>query len=274
MLVALATALAAWASRRALAPVGAMARTAAEWSEHDLDRRFDLGPPTDELRALGRTLDGLLDKVSRVIRGEQRLTSELAHELRTPLTAIRATADLIAMRTDLDDELRADVADIVAGCTTMAETITSLLDLARAARPGGAGDESALGDLVDAALASVGGDDVDVRVDRALTVAVPLALGARALAPVLDNAARLASHVTVLSGVHDGWVEVTVCDDGPGVPADLAGIVFEPGRSGGAGSGLGLALARRIARSVGGDVRLEAPRPGSGAVFVLRLPAS
>lgn len=270
-MVALATGLAAWASRRALAPVTDMARTAADWSVRDLERRFDLGPPTDELRALGQTLDGLLDRVSRVIVGEQRLTSELAHELRTPLAAIRASADLIAMLPDLDDELRGDVADILGACATMAETMTGLLDLARASRPDGA-DVSALGDVVEAALASIEGARVAVALDRTLAVAVPVALGARALAPVIDNATRLAVHVTVTATVRGGWVEVSVSDDGPGVPMVLSRTVFEPGRSGRGGSGLGLPLARRIARSVGGDVRLEPPTPAGGAVFVVRLP--
>ncbi|WP_425953430.1 sensor histidine kinase [Xylanimonas sp. McL0601] len=271
-MVALATGLAAWASKRVLEPVAEMARTAADWSEHALDRRFDLGPPTDEIRALGKTLDRLLDKVSRVILGEQRLTSELAHELRTPLAAIRATADLVAMRPDLDDDLRADVADILAACTAMADTMTGLLDLARATGPG-RGENAVLRDVVAAALASVDGERVHVTIDPDLVVAVPTALGARALAPVLDNASRLAGHVTVVAARRGGWVDVSVCDDGPGVPAAVAETVFDPGRSGRGGSGLGLALARRIARSVGGDVRLEPPVPGAGATFVVRLPA-
>ena len=55
-------------------------------------------PPTNELAALGETLDHLLDRVASAIRSEQRLTSELAHELRTPLTAIQGSADLALLR--------------------------------------------------------------------------------------------------------------------------------------------------------------------------------
>jgi len=91
VIVTLALVLTAWTSRRALAPVAQMARTAEQWSDRDLDRRFALGEPTNEIRALGHTLDGLLDRVAQAILAEQRLTSELAHELRTPLTAIQAS---------------------------------------------------------------------------------------------------------------------------------------------------------------------------------------
>ena len=75
-----------------------MAERAADWSEHDLTHRFDLGPPTNELAALGETLDHLLDRVASAILSEQRLTAELAHELRTPLTSIQGSADLALLR--------------------------------------------------------------------------------------------------------------------------------------------------------------------------------
>lgn len=273
VMVLLATALAAWASKRALEPVTTMARTAAQWSEHDLDRRFDLGAPTDELRSLGQTLDGLLDKVSRAIHGEQRLTSELAHELRTPLAAIRATADLMAMRPDLDDETRSDVEEIRSACEAMAGTITGLLDLARATRTGTV-ETGLLRDVLEDATARVGPGEVSVIADDGLVVGVPALLAVRALHPVVANAARVAQHVTVLATRSGRWIEVAVCDDGPGVPSSLASSVFEPGTSGAGSSGLGLALARRIARSVGGDILLEPPQPGAGAIFIVRLPAA
>ena len=85
-------------TRQALRPVAQMADRAADWSEHDLEHRFDLGPATNELAALGQVLDRLLDRVASVILAEQRLTAELAHELRTPLTSIKGSADLALLR--------------------------------------------------------------------------------------------------------------------------------------------------------------------------------
>ena len=69
---------------------------------------------------------------------------------------------------------------------------------------------------------------------------------------------------------------VTVADDGPGVPAGDRERIFEPGvrvgdRSGGPGAGLGLSLARRLARAAGGDVRAEA---GEGGRFTVTLPSA
>ena len=275
LMVLLAVALAAWISRRALAPVQTMAETAKEWSEHDLDRRFDLGPPTDEIRALGQTLDELLEKVATAIRAEQRLTSELAHELRSPLTGVQATAELMSMRTDLDDQLREDVADIMAGCREMATTMTVLLEIARRQADGDPAGSTTGGRLADAVRQQVPDSRLTVDLPDAMVVNVPVEVVLRALAPVLDNALRVADRVTVTAGPtgQPGLVSVHVHDDGPGVDPTVVEQLFRPGTTdrAGTGSGLGLSLARRVARSVGGDVTLV-PGDGAGATFAITLP--
>ena len=274
LLVGMAAGLTAWVSRRTLQPVAAMAHTAHDWSEHDLGRRFDLGPATNELTALGDTLDTLLDKVAAAIRSEQRLTAELAHELRTPLTAIQGTAELALLRPGLPAGHREDLAEIRVAAERMAATISGLLDLARS----GATPEAAtarLRSVVAEAVETAGGErpglTVDLPVDH--VVGLPHTLAVRALVPVLDNALRLAEHVRVAAAPDGrGFVAVRVVDDGPGVPADRRASVFVPGHTDGSGSGagLGLALARRIARSAGGDVLLD--DAVGQTTFVIRLP--
>ena len=275
LMVVLSVVLAAWITRRALAPVQAMADTARDWSEHDLERRFELGEPTDEIRALGQTLDELLDKVATAIRAEQRLTSELAHELRSPLTAIQATAELMAMRTDLDEQLRADVDDVLAGCREMAATMTVLLEIARQ-QASGDQSETTTGPRLGSAVRSQHPDPrLAVDLPEELVVDAPVDLVLRALGPVIDNALRVAPVVTLTQAAttHPGLVALEVHDDGPGVDPALVDRLFEPGTTDrvGTGSGLGLSLARRVARSTGGDVTLlDDPRPG--ATFAVTLP--
>ena len=97
----------------------------------------------------------------------------------------------------------------------------------------------------------------------------------RALAPLLDNARRHArSSVTLTLDSTAGLARIIVRDDGPGVDPDLGEAAFEPGRRGvgqpDGGAGLGLPLARRLARACGGDVSIGA---GPGGCFVLELPA-
>ncbi|MFY0406391.1 sensor histidine kinase [Solicola sp. PLA-1-18] len=268
--------VAAWVMRRALSPVAQMAARADDWSEHDLGRRFELGEPRNEISTLGATLDHLLDRVARTIGAEQRLTSELAHELRTPLTTVQATAQLVLMRDDLDPSVRSEVEQMERSCHQMGQTISTLLDLARTGR-GAASDSVAVTALLRAtvdARADTGTRVVVEVEDDRLRVALPEALATRALGPVLDNALRYATQEVRLTAHADGeHAVVVVTDDGPGLP-DHDVDLFEPGVAVGdrGGTGLGLALARRVARAGGGDV---VARPGdhTGARIEVRLPA-
>ncbi|ABD11736.1 two-component sensor histidine kinase [Frankia sp. CcI156] len=274
LLVLMAAGSAAWISRRVLSPVEQMARTAAEWSEHDLERRFALGAPTNEIRALGSTLDGLLDKVASVIRAEQRLTSELAHELRTPLTTIHGAADLLALRTDLDDQAREDVALIKNSSASMSNTISALLDLARRHRQALHSDRTQLDDLaVKLKGLPLPRGHVNVDLSPALSINVPEVLAIRALAPILNNALQVSDRAWVSARADGRNVTLLVADSGPGVPDQWVETLFEPGWSGNGGSGLGLSLAKRVARSGGGDVSLvEQYNQYGGATFAVMFP--
>jgi signal transduction histidine kinase len=94
---------------------------------------------------------------------------------------------------------------------------------------------------------------------------------------LLENAARHASGADVAVEVSsgDGRVKLRVADRGPGVPPELAETLFGRGTRGrhSPGDGIGLHLAQRLSREMGGDLRLEPPVPGTGAAFALTLPA-
>lgn len=274
VLVVAATAyLALRVTSQALRPVAVMAERATDWSEHDLAHRFDLGPPTNELAALGGTLDALLDRVASVIRSEQRLTSELAHELRTPLTGIQGTADLALLRGVPDERVRADLEQISASAREMGAVITTLLDIARDGTTSGR-ERCRIAEVVPALVAAAGGrlEVVDLTAASTATVAAPAGLVTRAVAPLVDNASRHGRTQVVLEACdHPDHVELVVRDDGPGVAPEVRDSLFEPGVShDSGGAGLGLGIARRIARSLGGEITLGED-PG-GASFVVRLP--
>jgi signal transduction histidine kinase len=252
----------------ALRPVARMTADAEDWGAHDLDRRFDLGPPRDELTGLAATLDGLLGRIAASRRHEQRFASEVAHELRTPIAGLRGRAELAlgGAEAEREDALRAVVADTA----RLDRAIDTLMAVARREL-----DPSAAGTVDLAALAGeVDGVEVTVR------GALPPAEGEpeivrRAIAPLVANARRHArERVSLELSAGEGRVRLAVRDDGPGVDPALGERAFEPGVRGdhasGDGAGLGLPLARRLARSCGGDVRAGA---GPGGCFVLELPA-
>lgn len=257
------------AVRRALDPMDAMARQAAEWSARETSRRFGRGQKYAELRDLAADLDDLLDRLSAVLRHERRLSGELSHELRTPLAHIAAEADLLVRSGHPGD--RAAHLAIAETARSMDRIIDTLLEAARAERnaPAGTCRLDAVLDALGRDVVRTGAPDVAVGVDAALLE--------RILAPLLDNAARHSrSAVRIDAERNGGTVRMDVSDDGPGVPAEHAERVFEPGfraepQDGHAGAGLGLALARRLARSVDGDIALVPS--DSGATFRVRLPA-
>ena len=259
---------------RALAPVAAMTRTAAAWSENRLDRRFDLGPPRDEITGLGAVLDSLLERVGVAIRAEQRLTAELAHELRTPLTVIRGEAQLGRTTSGIRARERDRFGRIEAAAVDMATAMTTLLDVARGATGANASSE------IEPALAAVVGRHPDPGAEVALdvrppdlVVPIPGELVERIVAPLIDNALRYAAGAVRISAcTEDGFVVLRVENDGPGVTVEDGVDLFLPGTRAedSPGAGLGLALSRRLARSVGGDVVLERADP---PVFAVTLPA-
>lgn len=278
--VVLAGALVAWRAVGAgLRPVERMARQAAAYGEHDLSQRFDLGPPRDELTTLAATLDGLLDRLEAGLRREQRLTAEIAHELRTPLSGIRAEAELGMAAGRSAEDPRESLATIVAEVDRMSSTIDALL---RAAR--GLGPDAATCDLAQAVTAAVQanaatGKDQGVAISveepfHSCRVAADAAFVTQLLNPLLENAVRHATTTACITAAAAGdqMVRVRISDDGPGIPAQDVSEIFEPGwqTSGGSGAGLGLALARRLARSLGGEVRVA--RPDRGAELVVELP--
>jgi signal transduction histidine kinase len=260
-------------TRQALEPVARMAQRAAEWSERDLTSRFALGPPTNELAALGETLDHLLDRVASAILSEQRLTAELAHELRTPLTSIQGSADLALLRGVPDPATRQDLEQISASAREMSAVITTLLDLARDESPSSRRRTCTVADLVPALVAAGGAVPVDDRTgSSSASIAAPRELVVRSVLPLMDNAVQHARERIVLTATDlPDVVELSVSDDGPGVADGRREEVFQPGvtfREGGAGLGLG--IARRVARSFGGEVTLG--EGSGGACFVVSLP--
>jgi signal transduction histidine kinase len=264
---------------RALRPVQEMTAQADRWSTGDVDRRFGDVPRPAELDSLAATLDTVLERLAAVLRRERDLTDELGHELRTPLARIRGEIDLLRDRPRTPEELAAAHAAIDDAVGTMQRTIDTLVTTARQ-DPGTFTGRSSVGPVLEALGRRVTArrDDVrfTVRADPRTTVGLEPQLLERLLSPLLENAARYAhERIDVSAEVAGGRVRLVVADDGPGIaPAD-AERVFRPGwradaADGHEGSGLGLPLARRLATSAGGGIRVDPTGPG--ARFVVDLP--
>lgn len=266
---------------RALAPVGAMTRQAADWSEHDLSRRFGAATRPEELATLAATLDSVLDRLAAVVRHEQQLSGELSHELRTPLARISAETDWLLARPRSAAELRTSHEAIADGTRHLLEILETLLATARAGL-GAAPGSCEVAAVVDSALARHrdSGHRLEAAIEPGTVAGVDAAVLDRILGPVLENAVRYArSTVTVAGATRDGSVRLEVRDDGPGIRDGDRELVFVPGSradpdDGHDGAGLGLALSRRLAAAVEGTVEVGPAGRPTGASIRVQVPAA
>ena len=275
-----------WLLGASLRPVVRMTRQAAQWSEHDLDHRFGLGPVHDELTELAATLDGLLDRLSASLRRERRFSAEISHELRTPLARVLAESELALRRERTPHEYRQAIELIRRNAGELARTVDALVAAARYEAGGEHGTADARVVAEAAARACSGlatAREMNLEIaepPQPLRIGIDGELAERILQPVLENACRYGTaSVRVAIGRENSTVVYTIDDDGPGVAGGEDERIFEPGVRGGApraggdeGAGLGLSLARRLARSVDGDV-VATPSP-RGARFLIKLPAA
>ena len=188
------------------------------------------------------------------------LAATVAHDVRNPLNVIG-----MAVAT-ADPDIRREVGEQTRRITRLAD---DLLDYAKpwsvAAAPM---NLAALARSVAAGHGAV----VEVRLPDDLQVVADLGRTEQALGNLIDNACAAAGRVVLEAEFDAGQVRLHVCDDGPGVPADLRERVFEPfvSRNPG-GTGLGLAIVARIAAASHGSVALT-EREGWSTCFTLSLP--
>jgi signal transduction histidine kinase len=247
--------------RRALRPLGTLARAAAEIERtSDPRRRLPQATSDDEIGRLAQTLNGMLSALERSRDAERRFLADASHELRTPLTALVGNVDYLA-RHGATDELVSEIKEDTRRLATLADDLLALSREEAAASP----DEVvSLDELVRATGADrvVSTERVVVRGDRAALE--------RALANLVENARRHGrGPVTVEAGAVGEVATLTVSDEGPGLvgaDADRAFERFWRGGPDGTGSGLGLAIVRATAERHGGRAYVH------GSRFTIELP--
>jgi heavy metal sensor kinase len=276
-------------ARAALRPVERMRARAEQITEHDTAERLPVPRTSDEIEALGDTLNELLDRLDAALGRERRLLSDASHELRTPLSVLRTEVQL-ALRGERDvRELREALESVGHETERLSRLADDLLVLARSdqGRLPLRGEPLAADELLEAAArraraaASAAGRSV-VAEHRGGDGAVAFADPDRA-AQALDNLVANAlaygrGAVRLSANEGEGQVELHVLDEGDGFPPELLERAFDrfsrgdPGRSG-EGTGLGLAIVVAIARAHGGDAGVR-NRAEGGADAWISLPAA
>lgn len=276
-----------WLARRALAPVTAMTREAETIGIERLDERIEVPPSADELQHLAVTLNAMLDRLERGVEDKRRFAADASHELRTPLAVMRSELDVSLRDPDLTSSARAALESAQEEVERMREIVENLLTLARAddgtldLLRGEADLRELAAAVVDATtpLARVAGVHLEVdgppvrcSVDRARIEQV--------LTNLVSNAVRFSPEhglVGIECWIRRGEAGCTVTDEGPGVPPEMGGRIFErfvradPARTSDGGSGLGLAISREIVEAHGGRIWVDL-RPGAGGSFSFAVP--
>jgi two-component system osmolarity sensor histidine kinase EnvZ len=224
-----------------------------------------------EVRRAAIAFNRMQERILRFLSQRTDMLAGVSHDLRTPLTRLRLTIAMLPAT----EALTPDIADMTADVEEMERMISGYLAFAR-----GEGEEKTvltnLSATLEEVVAAARRSGARITLHGTPDLVLPLRADAmrRAITNLVDNARRHAAHVALGIGFHGAqFVEVTVDDDGPGIPPERMESVFRPFESGAhpGGSGLGLTIARDIVRAHGGDILLsESPLRGLRAT--IRLP--
>jgi two-component system heavy metal sensor histidine kinase CusS len=276
--------------RGSLRPIAAINRAAQRISGTHLDERIPTTGSGDELDQLANTLNEMMARIRRSVEHMQRFSANAAHELRTPLNALRSRLEVTLENDRSPDEYRKILGETAEQVALLSDSVHAMLRLAQS-EAGLAPEHRVpvpiaplLEEVADffGPLAEEQGLALELGAFDDATVSGEPAWLRQAVANLVDNAIRYTpegGRIQLSAQRDDGAraVAIRVADTGPGIEAAEQERIFEPfhrvrgEHAAGPGAGLGLALAREIARAHGGDVSVESA-PGEGSRFTVRLP--
>ncbi len=279
-----------WLAGRVLKPIGSISHTASRIAAGNLEDRIALAGGDSELDQLARVLNETFDRLASAIELQKRFTTDASHELRTPLTIILSETQRALKSEREPAQYRQFLTHCQTAANRMRGIVDSLLILARQ-------------DLADLRQQSLPCDLAELAAQLAARMA-PIAEERSSAIHLVLCPAPVSSHpglletlaenllsnalshpppgtpVTLRTLVRDAEAVLEVHDQGPGIePVHLPKLFdrfyrADPARSQSAGhSGLGLAISRSIATSLGGKLEVESD-PSTGTIFRFSLPAA
>jgi len=279
-----------WTVRCGLRPIDMTAERLKDITRPNIGEViFDDKKVPKELRPFVEALNDMLSRLDRVLQQQKQFTSDAAHELRTPLSLAKSTLQAAQIHKRQTNDYRQAIDDALEGIARMEHLIEQLLVLARLDEVGGdtANGEVQLDVLLRELTETYGkkmersGGKVIFEEPPDITINGDLDELIRLFSNVLDNATKYGPpdgtvYVTLGFGP-DGYATVRIHDEGGNIPPETLPHLFDrfyradPSRSKSTGgAGLGLAIARGIARHHNGDISITSS-PDSGTLVCIRL---
>jgi signal transduction histidine kinase len=277
----------AWVASKAIAPVEGIRQAANRITAQRLDQRLPVPPTNDEIAGLIEMLNTTFERLQRSFEQSARFSADASHHLKTPIAILRADVEEILADINCSESTQGRAEGLLHRIHHLSSVVDNLLLLSRAdaGRVELSRAEFELGEVLEGVL------------DDALTLAEPLDLKVEADIPkhlllkadptfvamiaqnLVENAVKYntpGGRIRVEARAINGQVEMTIGNTGDGIPKERASLLFERfcRVRGGArvpGHGLGLSIARELARAHGGDVELVRS-DGSWTEMRVRLP--
>jgi heavy metal sensor kinase len=277
-----------WICRRAIAPVGNLARTARSMSAMSLDQRLPAPGTKDEMDEFVLAFNDLLNRLQDSFERQRRFSGDASHQLRTPLTAMLGQVEVALRRARTPEEYREVLDQVHRQAVGLRQIVESLLFLARADteadRP--PRERTSLSDWLRdyitrwATHPRAGDFHLDIRADDECNVDINAPLLAQLIDNLTENALKYSdpgSPISLRLSRESAFIALVVEDSGQGIAIGDLPHIFEPfyrsttaRRRGIGGVGLGLAVAKRIAEVHSGVLSAESA-VGRGSRFTFRL---
>ncbi len=277
-------------SKAAFKPIVQMADTAKSISGVNLDKRLELPKAKDEVRALGETLNEMIERIDDAFKSQKRFVANASHEIRTPLTVIQTELEILEKKI-IDNEAKESIKIALSEIEDLTKLTNSLLTIAKLDSSQTKLNLSQI--RIDELLADCAqtlnqaavkkniqinlsiDDPVEIKADKEKLKSVFLNL--------IDNAIKYSnfnSDVTIiLERISNNKIKISVEDTGSGIPSSEIPYIFNrfyrsnETRSEVSGNGLGLAIAKEVVELHQGEISVES-KVGRKTIFSVILPAN
>jgi heavy metal sensor kinase len=281
---------------KALSPLSSMVRRAERITAERLNERLPVHNPSDDLGHAARVFNELLQRLEDSFSQLRRFTSDASHELRTPLASLRSIGEVALQNSHAgeasgaSEQYREVIGSMLEEVRRLTQLVDSLLAISRTDSGQIALNLTTfpLAELVQEVVGLVGilaedkGQAIGIDADPKIAVHADRGVLRQAVLNIVDNAIKYSPMDTEIqiqvAGIENGLAEITVVDQGPGIPLEEQSRIFDrfyridEGRSRqSGGAGLGLSIAKWAVEVHSGSIGV-CDAGGKGSCFYLRLP--